>query len=211
MGTLMTLSEFLTELSRTGIAVVVTDAALQPGDGWQEVIRTWDTQLRAELAFDPPVLSLVAAEWAGLRLYRGCQALVCRDMPPQDLHRYLAVPCPEKRAPAVDYSVDLLFRFLPDLVASAHRVEMSDPLLVELLALAQGWPLSSVGVAGVGEVDPSPFLDHPSLRQLYVDRILATGDTKRLRHEVVRSAVRTSLGAFPDLAPAITAALTSPS
>lgn len=206
----MTLSDFLTELSKEGVAVVVTDAEISPGADWQHVIRHWDAQHRAELAFDPPALSLPAAEWAALRLYRGCQALVCRDMPPQDVNRFLTVPCPEPHSPSADYSVDLVFRFLPDLIHLARRIEQNDPLIVELLALAKAWPLSSVGIEGVGEVDPESFLQNPSLRQLYADRILATGDTSRLHHAVVRSAVRIALGAFPDLAPAVDAALTSP-
>jgi hypothetical protein len=206
----MTLSDFLTELSKEGIAVVVTAAELTSGTDWQTTLRDWDTQHRAELAFDAPPLSLPAAEWAALRLYRGCQALVCRDMPPQDMHRFLAVPCPEPRSPSADYSVDLVFRFLPDLIHLARRVAQNDPLIAELLALAKAWPLSSVGIEGVGDVNPEPFLQNPSLRQLYADRILATGDTSRLHHEVVRSAVRIALGAFPDLAPAVHAALTSP-
>ena len=210
MGVVMTLTDFLTGLSEHGVAVVVSDAPLQPGEGWQDIMRGWDAQRRMELAFDAPALSLVAAEWAALRLYRGCQALVCRDMPPQDMHRFLAVACPEARSASVDYSVDLLFRFLPDLVTLARRVEQADPLIAELLALAQAWPLSSVGITAVGVVDPEPFLEDPSLRQLYVDRILATGDTSRLRHEVVRSAVRMALGAFPGLAPAVAAALATP-
>lgn len=204
----MTLSDFLTELSRSGVATIAQAARLQPGDGWQAVVKEWDAELRRELPGEPPALSLPAAEWAALRLYRGCQAIVCREMPPDEMHRFLAVPCPEPRSPSVDYSVDLVFRFLPDLVTLARRVAQADPLVAELLELAKAWPLSSVGIDGVEEGDPAPFLDDPSLRQLYVDRILAASDLKRLRHDAVRSAVQRSLGAFPDLAPKVSAALT---
>jgi hypothetical protein len=205
----MTLSDFLSQLSADGLAVVSAESELTSGEGWREVIEGWHAVQRDELPFEAPALSPAAAEWAALRLYRGCQALVCRDMPPQDLTRYLAVPCPEPRGPSVDYSVDLVFRFLPGLVAMARRVEQGDPLVAVLLTLAQRWPLSSVGIDGVGAVEPEPFLGHPGLCQLYADRILATGDTSRLNHPAVREALQVSLGAFPELAPPIAAALTA--
>jgi hypothetical protein len=205
----ITLTDFLARLSESGTAVVLPETQLVPGEGWDEIVREWDTVQRAELAYEAPDLSLPAAEWAALRLYRGCQALVCREMPPADLQRYLAHPCPEPRTPSVDYSADLLFRFLPDLFAVVRRVEPHDPLVAELRLLARAWPLSSVGIENLGEVDPSPVLTHPALRQLYVDRIVATGDTTRLSHPEVRRAVQAALGAYPELAPALTAPLLS--
>jgi hypothetical protein len=60
-----------------------------------------------------------------------------------------------------------------------------------------------VGIEGVGAVESASFLSHPSLRQLYVDRILARADTSRLADKAVREAVQMALGAFPELAPGI--------
>jgi len=198
----MTLSAFLSRLSESGIAVVDMDDAIAPDLQWQATIVEWDAVQRNEL-LSAPKLSLEAAGWAVERFYRGCQAIVCRDMGPNDLHRYLAAPFPEPREPAADYSVDLVFRFLPDLIALARKVSQNDPLVAELLRLAEAWPLSSVGVAGLGEISREPFLHHPGLRQLYVDRILATGDATRLTSDVVREAAGIALGAFPQMAPKI--------
>jgi hypothetical protein len=200
--------DFLTELSKNGVAVVTSDEAFELGQRWEEIIRDWDGLYRNELALEAPALSLAAAEWAARRLYRGCQALVCREMPLPAVQQFLAESCTVPQSPSTIYSVDLLFRFLPDLVAFARRVNRNDPLIGELLALARDWPLSSVGIEGVQGVDPRGFLDDPSLRQLYVDRILATGDVTRLNCEEVRVAARTSLGGHPELAPTIFAALT---
>lgn len=188
--------------------MVTADETFEPDDGWRDVVREWDVVQRRELAFSAPDLSLAASEWAALRLYRGCQALICRDVAPDDLRRFLAEPCLEPAgAAATVYSVDLVFRFLPDLVKLAQRVERGDPLVAELIKLAREWPLSSVGIADLGDVDAAQVLAHPSLRQLYIDRILASGDTSRLHDPVVRRAARTSLGIFPALAPTIAAAL----
>lgn len=204
----MILSVFLSQLSETGHGVVDMEEDLTLGEDWEKVLRDWDGAQRWELT-DAPGLCLEAAGWAAERLYRGCQAIVCRDMSPQDLKACLKAPCPEPRNPATDYSVDLAFRFLPDLVAMARRMAQNDPLVGELLDLAAAWPLSSVGIEGLAErrLDVGAFLAHSGLRQLYVDRILATGDASRLREEPIRQAARAALGAFPELAPKIAAAL----
>ena len=203
----MNLPDFLTQLAESGVAVVTADEALEPGGGVDEIVRAWDAVQRGEMAGTAPELIPAAAEWAAVRLYRGCQALVCRELPPAEMQAMLREPCPAQASAAADYSVDLLFRFLPDLVALARRVSRGDPLVEELLALARAWPLSSVGIEGVGAVDPARLLAHPGLRQLYVDRILATGDAARLNDDTVRTAVKTALGAFPELAPGIAAAM----
>ena len=197
----MTLTDFLSRLSVDGVGVVTADEELPADDGWRAVVREWDAVQRNELAHTAPELSLAAVEWAAVRLYRGCQALICREVSPQDLRRFFSESCPEPVSAATAYSVDLVFRFLPDLVRLARPIERGDLLVVELLVLARAWPLSSVGIADVGDVDAKLILAHPSLRQLYVDRILATGDTARLRDPAVRQAVQSSLGAFPELAP----------
>ncbi len=204
----MTLEAFLTRLAQDGVACVEADPALTSGDRWAEIILRWDATQKAEFAGGAPEISLLAAEWAAVRLYRACQAVVCRDMPPQDLQRFLAEPCPEARSASVDYSVDLLFRFLPDLVQLTRRLAQNDPLVAELLVLARGWPLSSVGIPDLGEV-AAPLLDAPALRQLYVDRVLATQDLSRLQHREIRSAVQIALGAYPELAPKIATALST--
>jgi hypothetical protein len=165
---------------------------------------------RNELAFTAPDLSLEVFEWAAVRLYRGCQALICREVSPQDLQRFFAGSCPEPDGAVAAYSADLVFRFLPDLVKLARQVERGDPLVVALLKIAQEWPLSSVGIEEVGDVPATFLLAHPSLRQLYIDRILATGDTARLRDPAVRQAVQSSLGVFPELAPLVASHLDQP-
>jgi len=70
------------------------------------------------------------------------------------------------------------------------------------MKIARAWPLSSVGVAGVSDVDVDPFIDHPSLRRLYADRIVERRDASRLGDPRVRAAVREAIGAHDELVPA---------
>jgi hypothetical protein len=75
-----------------------------------------------------------------------------------------------------------------------------------LTELARRWPLSSVGVKGLEGLDVSSFVGDPALLQLYVDRIIERADQSRLTDPRVNEAVRTALGGYPELAPAIPAA-----
>src|SRR4051794_30508222 len=91
----MLLDDFLSRLAADGVAVVTADEELTVDEEWRGVVRGWDAVQRRELAFTAPALSLAAAEWAAVRLYRGCQSLICRQVAPQDLRRFFAEPCPE--------------------------------------------------------------------------------------------------------------------
>ncbi|WP_157447633.1 hypothetical protein [Chthoniobacter flavus] len=201
----MDLPEFLIQLGENGLAVVSDQETI--GGAVEEIVRGWDAVQRQNLPGTAPDLVPAAATWAAIRLYRGCQALVCREIPPAEMAAFLREPCPCPESPAVDYSVDLVFRFLPDLLAIARRVSTDDPLVTELLALARAWPLSSVGMEGVGTVNAARLLRDPCLRQLYIDRILLSGDTARLNDDAVRAAAKAALGAYPELAPEIATAL----
>jgi hypothetical protein len=190
---------FVTNLLETGrVKVPPGDEAL---DELDQAAAELDRAARTDAACEPPELDTPAASWALQIVYRACQALVFREINAETVRQTLAAPCPLPPSPAVHYSTDLSLRYLPDLLALARGIAPDDPLVAGLTALARAWPLSSVGVAGAGEVDPSPLIDHPSLRQLYIDRIIERGDASRLAHPAVRAAIREALGAYPSLAP----------
>jgi hypothetical protein len=182
-------------------------SARQPPERLDEAVRELDRLARAEMPFPAPPLAPVAGEWALLLLYRACQALVYREIEPDAVRDALSRPCPLAPSPEVCYSVDLAFRFIPDLTGLARGIAENDPLVAGLLALAKAWPLSSVGVKGVGDVDVQAFIRHPGLRRMYADRVIEKGDLSRVCDPATREAVREALGAFPQLAPAIAEAL----
>jgi hypothetical protein len=192
---------FVQSLLETGRVKVPPDETL-PAD-LDEAVALLDASARPELAHDPPPLSRQAAAWALTVLYRACRALVFREIDAKTVAQHLSRPCPLPPSPSVCYSADLSLRYLPDVLALARGIAPDDPLVAGLLALARAWPLSSVGVADPGDIDPSPFLADPSLLQLYVDRIIERSDASRLGHALVREATRAALGAIPSLAAAV--------
>lgn len=195
----MSAVRFVNSLLNDGIARV---AALseEPTD-FQEAARELDRAVRPEMPFDPPPAIESAATWSLQILYRGCQFLAYREVEAETVQRILTVPCPDAPCPSVCYSVDLAMRYLPDLLTLTRGIAPADPLVVSLLALARAWPLSSVGLTDLGVQDLSTFIDHPSLRQLYVDRIIERRDLSLLGHPAVRESVAAAIGGFPNLAP----------
>jgi hypothetical protein len=93
---------------------------------------------------------------------------------------------PADDSPAVHYSVDLSFRFLPDLVRHARAASERDALVGRLMDWANRWPLSCVGFAGAAAGSIDGFAGHPCLLRMYVDRIIAGHDVSRLTDQRVR-------------------------
>ncbi len=205
----MPLRPFLTALQESGRVRVGRPP--EPPDveeaGVSALLLEFDRSARRDMPHTAPEFNPVAASWAAVRLYRACQFLVFRDLGAELASDQILLPCPAPVSPSVTHSADLTLRYLPEVIVLARGISPGDPLLVALHQLARQWPYSSVGVAGLAGVDPGPVLDHPSLRQTYVDRILERRDVARLDRPAVREAVRETLGFHPDLCPEISAAL----
>jgi hypothetical protein len=210
----MSVAAFLTELFEHGRVKVPRPVMAIPPDDLQRaerVLREQESVLRLEFPGSPPELAMPAALWAATSYYRACQLAVYRDLDAGAIDELMSAPCPDSRPPTPDsrsaarhWSVDLVFRFLPDLVKHASAASQQDPLVEKLRGWAGEWPLSSVGMANVAPQHEEEIATHPGLLQLYVDRIMAKKDWTRLTHPAVREAVRRSLGAhgslWPDLA-----------
>ena len=204
----MRLRAFLSELFNEGrVRVGPPQPALPDHDAdAADWLIEFERQYRLELPDAPPPISRPAAMWAASAFYRACQFLVFRDIDAHTVERDL-----QRDPPGCDtsthYSVDLTFRFLPDLYRQARAISEGDVLVQKLKDWANRWPLSSVGMSGVVPASIDAVIEHPCLRRLYTDRIIAGRDIGRLSDERVRLAVAEALGLHTDLASEIAAAL----
>lgn len=212
----MSLPEFLNGLLHEGRVRV--DPIPDPGVGTlvntpeeldeaAGLLETFEREYRVELAHVPPPWTRAASLWAAQSLWHASRLLISRDAGPQLVRSALAEPCPEAASPPVVYSVDLSFRFLPDLMRLARAASPDDPLVPIVDAWARHWPLSSVGMGALEITGSLDWLDDPCLRQLYVDRILAEQDESRLADPRTLEAVRESVGRHFHLVPRLAARL----
>jgi hypothetical protein len=190
---------FLDSLTKEGRAMV-SSRPLR-AEGFSPALQQLDAAAREELALEVPDYSPAAANWAVRLFYQLCQFVVCRDVGEKTIAQVCLIPCPEPRNPSTDWSADLLFRHLPRLFQLARHLSQGDPLLEYMRQIATGWPLSSVGIPGLGRFQIDSFIAHPALRRLYLDRIITSGDALRLGDARVDDALRADLGLHRELAP----------
>lgn len=195
----MSVARFLADLFESGRVLVAPDAPTESDQEIDPILVSAEKVVALNHAGAAPAFSLPTARWAALILYRACQFVVCRDVDGKTIQELSQKKCPDSHSPQTEYSADVVFQYLPDIIGMTRAVASGDPLVQQLLILAREWPLSSVGIAGVGAIDVKGFIDHPGLRQLYADRIIARADVTRLGDPSVDMAVRQTLGAFPEL------------
>jgi hypothetical protein len=200
----MSYAEFLTSLFDDGRVSVpllapLSDEELRAGD---KVMAVCEQDYRLEMPGDPPQFVPAAARWAAVRLFRACQFTVFRDVEAETLHAELSGNCEQPASPEIHYSIDTVFRYLPDLAKLARGAAEHDPLLGHITRWARQWPLSSVGMSGIEIEGIDKIVQHASLLQLYVDRVIARQDTSRQADDRIRVAIESGLGMYPELAAA---------
>jgi hypothetical protein len=110
------------------------------------------------------------------------------------LHKKDGLGSPSYQAASLHYSVDLIFRFLPDLMRLARSDAENDPLLAYLRQWAVAWPLSSVGIPDVTPASIEPIVNHRCLMNMYRDRIIARKDRSRRGDPRIEEAVAQAVG-----------------
>jgi hypothetical protein len=196
------LASFVHALTNDGRIVVSSEPIAADESALSELVEL-NQRAQSELAGDAPGFSSETALWAANLLYQICQFVVCRDIGEGQIAAAFANECPTARGPETDWSADLLFRHLPALLRLAQQLSNGDPLVQELKKVAAAWPLSSVGVPDLADLNLDTFIHQPALARLYADRIVADGDTSRLGDSRVDDLLRADLGVHRELAPEI--------
>ena len=148
--------EGLHELWQTGRLIATHPVATEQPD--LATLAEWLTQIespyRMQLPNTPPPLDSSWAIWAVQQFYRASQLMIHRELGEQFIWMGLETEPAElqgdsaRELTAIDvasihYSVDLHFRFLPDLERLTKAAMPSDPLLKQIDAWAERWPLSA--------------------------------------------------------------------
>jgi MoxR-vWA-beta-propeller ternary system domain bpX4 len=197
------IASFVHALANDGRIVVSSEPIAAPDEAALSELVELNQRAQAELAGEPPGFSCEAALWAANLLYQICQFVVCRDIGEGQIATAFASECPVPRGPETDWSTDLLLRHLPAMIRLAQQLSNGDPLVQELKKVAAAWPLSSVSISELMDLNLDTFIGQPALARLYADRIVAAGDTSRLGDPRVDDLLRADVGVHRELAPEI--------
>ncbi|MCO6046617.1 hypothetical protein NG895_22185 [Aeoliella sp. ICT_H6.2] len=172
------------------------------------VIAQFERDYRTGLPGDPPPLDIQAASWAAESMYYAASLVIHRDAGTDAIEKLLGTAPPDRTQAESHYAVDLTMRFLPDLLKLAKSAATDDPLVNRLLRWATDWPLSSVAVESVQQVDVTPLRTSPTLMRLYADRVIAAENHSRLDDPAVAEVVRQVIGDYSELSPRLARKLT---
>lgn len=96
------------------------------------------------------------------------------------------------------YSVDLIFRQLPNILDLAKGLAPDDVLVKCIHQQIEKWCLSSVGISSKNHIHESLILGNKALTTLYVDRIIDKKDKKRLENPLIQEQVFIALGDYKE-------------
>jgi hypothetical protein len=193
----MRLSRFLTELFEQGHVRLDDGSAEEDEEAPRKASAVLAERARVVAADFPepvPEFDLETAAWAARQFFSACRFVLLRDAP-IDVVRAELCGAARPGDPAVQhYSVDLVWRFLPDLDRLTTTLAPHDPLRDIFRQWGAERPFSSVGMKGI-QPRPSPeLLSHAGLCRAYIDRIVACRDTSRLRDPQIRDLVHAAIG-----------------
>jgi len=209
------LTEFLKQLLETGrckapYGQLELCAASEISQA-KSILTDFEADYRSSLPFSPPDFIAAEATVASVNLYYACQFMLKREIEEAKMEQFFASEAchfsQATRTAELNYSTDVVLRFLPDLFRLAQAKSKQDALLVHLRRWGKSWPLSSIGMGDdlfvdnhIQKLDLAVIEQSEFLARLYLDRILQRQDESRILEPWVRRRLQAELGLYPKLA-----------
>lgn len=200
----MKITAFLTDLFETGKVIVGSEIEETSPDEAEKVrfiLQKYYDAAVWNMPATPPDFEPKSALWAAEFVYRTLHLTILRHIDSATVEQLLA-DFEGETTPETIYSVDLSFRYLPELLMLAKGLAPSDKLVDLLKIRLQRWCFSAVGVdlGHCEEVKTREILfNHPSLRIAYVDRIIQKKDLKRALCQPESEYIKAALGDYPSV------------
>lgn len=199
------LAEFAKRLLHDGHAAIPPlSAILEPAaeDGRQAtaVLCEAERVLRVAAPRTPPPLCAAAALWALQVFAWGGYTALDRNQERTTLPDELSQSRPDATLLENHWSVDVVFRFLPELCRRAQRIAPEDALHATLQTLAADWPMSTVGMPVEWSAESlRRVMSDRSLCRILVDRVAARADRRLAADETVQKMLRNDAGAYAEM------------
>jgi len=192
------LTTFLVDLFSQGeviIAPLITEIEEKDQELSTTILQQAYNKAIQNMPHQAPAFDADAALWAAIYLYRTIQLILIRHLEEAEIQKHLQAYIRTPNAATI-YSMDLSFRYLPNLFHLAKGLAPGDVLVKYLNRLALKYPFSSVGIELKEPLDHSLILAHPSLKVAYIDRIIEAKDKKRIQQYQLESYVAEVLGDY---------------
>ena len=147
--------------------------------------------------FDAPELDVNAAVWASEFVYKTAQLILYREDSPDDLSKVL----PEEDfvvTPSTLVSVDLCFRFIPDLWRELKLIDSEDELVPILEKQLRKWHYSAISTNLEIEEDWNSIKESVCLTQLYVNRVIRYKNKKLAKIPWINHEITAHIGLYED-------------
>jgi hypothetical protein len=190
------LEQFILDIIQQGKVVVDDKVSAFTEEDWQlatQRLRENHALRQQELTATVPAFHAEAAIWAAGFLYRAVQLVMLRDLG-EEVVNALLTPYEGEVTPETILSVDLSFRYLPNLMSLAKGLAPEDVLVKRMMEAAICWPFSSVGMKVDGAMKLDVIMNNTCLRREYIDRIIEARDTKRCNNVQVNEYIQEALG-----------------
>jgi len=192
------LIQFIQDIIQQGKVTVdgnVTPFSDEDKQAATQRLREYYELQKQELSATVPAFDAPAAIWAAGFLYRAVQLVMLRDLG-DDVVNKLLTPYDGAVTPEAVLSVDLSFRYLPNLVGLAKGLAPEDVLVKRLHEAAVQWPFSSVGMKVEGDLNIDVILNNACVCRSYIDRIITARDIKRCNNPQVKEYIKEALGDY---------------
>ncbi|HEX6428476.1 MAG TPA: hypothetical protein VF008_12355 [Niastella sp.] len=192
----MQLAQFIQDIIQQGKVIVEGQVIPFTNEDIQQATEHLHEQYNRhvqELTGMAPAFHPEAAVWATNFLYRAVQLVMLRDLGEEAVNGLLT-PFNGSVSPETILSVDISFRYLPNLLGLAKGLAPEDVLVKRLQEVAVQWPFSSVGMKVEGVMDIEVIMSNTCLRNAYIDRIIETRDRKRCNNILVNEHIKEALG-----------------
>lgn len=195
---------FLESLFDNGRVKVPAPQEIQADDrnAAEKLLLQSEATWRLDQPIGLPEFNVSAGMWSAELVFRAAQFQVFRDVNPEDIQTAFKLAGPDGDSPSSHYSVDLCFKYLPDILRMSSLASSEDPLNDEMSQLLSHWPLSAIGVKSVEPPVRGDAFKHQGLWRMFVDRVIAKGDERLMAEPQIQQSIEVAVGAFPDLVPA---------
>lgn len=151
-----------------------------------------------DFPFIPPDFHPQAALWAAETVYYAGQFILFRENDAAKMEDYF-LDFPFEISPATILSVDLCFRFIPDMLKQLSLIDSDDLLIPILEKHLKVWHFSGVNYPlKIGENDWEIIFSNPCLQQLYLNRITTYKNIQLAKLSKINQLLKANFGIFED-------------